>query len=124
MAERTETLTTDKSVDEALTAGTQTLESLGLTVAKRDAGSLEAKAGSAFMMYWIGLIAPESSVPVKVNYTVTESGGTRNVQMYTRSNVPLAFYFWRYKKRANTIADALAAGVGAKLGQSAPQPVG
>ena len=45
MAERNETLTTNRSVDDALRAGTETLESLGLTVKQAGSDALEAKAG-------------------------------------------------------------------------------
>jgi hypothetical protein len=122
VAERNETLTTDKSVDDALRAGTQTLESLGLTVKQAGSGSLEAKGGNVLMTYWIGLILPDSAMPVKVQYTVTESAGSRTIQMHTKSHVFLALYLWKFKKRANAIADGLSQGVASKLGQSAPQP--
>jgi hypothetical protein len=122
VAERNETLTTDKSVDDALRAGTQTLESLGLTVKQAGSGSLEAKAGNKLLVYWIGLYLPTSKMPVKVNFNVTENAGSRTIQMHTESSVFLSFYFWKYKRRANEIADALSQGVASKLGQSAPPP--
>jgi hypothetical protein len=122
VAERNETLTTDKSVDDALQAGTQTLESLGLTVAPAGSGSLEAKGGNMMMAYFMGLFLPDSAMPVKVNYAVSDSGSSRTIQMHTKSSVPLALYLWKFKHRANAIADGLSQGVASKLGQSAPPP--
>jgi hypothetical protein len=122
VAERNETLTTDKSVDEALRAGTQTMESLGLTVAPAGSGALEGKGGNMMMAYFMGLFLPDSAMPVKVTYTVSDSGGSRSIQMHTKSSVPLALYLWKFKHRANAIADGLSQGVSAQLGQSAAPP--
>jgi hypothetical protein len=115
MATRDETLTTDKSVDDALKAGTQTLESLGLKVKQNGSNELEAKKGGKFLIYWLGLFLSASRMPVRVRYTVTEKDGRRTIQMHTQSSVPLAFYVWKYKKRANTVADALKQGVAGQL---------
>ncbi len=115
MANRDETLTTNRSVDEAIRAGTQTMESLGLKVKKTGNASLEGKGGNKLIVYWIGLFLPNSSMPVKVNYNVTESGGARTVEMHTHSGLLLAFYRWKFKACANHIADALKQGVAAQL---------
>jgi hypothetical protein len=80
------------------------------------AGTLQARAGSKLMVYWIGLFLPDSAMPVTVNYSVTENDGSRAIRMDTKSSVPLSFYLWKYKKRANAIADALLQGVTSKLG--------
>ena len=122
MANRTDTLTTDKSADEALAAGKQTLESLDLKVKEAGAGTLEAKGGSYFLTYWLGLFLPTSTMPVKVTYTVSEKGGSRTIEMHTHSGVLLALYKWKFHRRMNEVATALSQGVAAKLGLPAPQP--
>jgi len=123
VADRTETLTATKSLEEATQAGIETLQSLGLTVTQTAPGTLEAKAGSALMTYWIGLYMSHKSMPVKVAYTVADNGASRTINMHIKSSVFLAWYTWKFKKRANELADALSQGVSAKLGEAAPQPV-
>ena len=59
------------------------------------------------MACWIGLFLPDNAMPVKVNYTVTDNAESRSIQMHTKSSVPLALYMWKFKGRANAIADGL-----------------
>lgn len=121
---RDETRTTDRTAAEALAAGRETLQSLGLTVTETSPTSLQAKGGSAFMAYWMGLYLNSRSMPVTVDYSVSDNGSSRTIQVHTKSGVIFAWYKWKFKHRANDITDGLLQGLDSKLGSGSAQPVG
>jgi len=118
MAIRDETMTTSATQEEAVRAGHDTLQSLGLNVTEQAPDTLLATGGSKFMTYWLGLWLPSSNLPVKVTYHVTDNGTTRTIAIHTKSSFLFSLYVWKFRERANQVTDGLLQGLSTRLPQA------
>jgi hypothetical protein len=84
----TQTLTTTKSAQDAVTAAQQAFTSMQLAP-QTQGQTVTAKSGSAIMAWMLGFLSPQANMPVRLSAQVDDQGTNRIVSITAEDAYPI-----------------------------------